>query len=145
MSNLTLGVYRSRFGYHPCSRETAKKFRTINRVYMKALRMQAAWERWNNKLPENRKGKEPARCTTPAGREKGIRKDGGGLLFEWTYKWPGNGKRPYRISKLGEDFLEMSRQARKPQPSPEAVTPLKYSEAQIDRLYDLCVAFEESE
>ena len=47
-------VFKSRFGYHPCSKETDKKLRFLNGIYQKALSSAAAWNRWERKAPHNR-------------------------------------------------------------------------------------------
>lgn len=47
-------VFKSRWGYHPCSKEVDKKLRKLNGMYQKALSSAAAWERWNRKAPHNR-------------------------------------------------------------------------------------------
>ena len=127
-------VYKSKWGYHPCSKEIAQKLRTINRVYQKALHLEAAHERWRNKLPENRRGEEPQRCP----------------IFEFTYHWPGQGKRPYRVSKVGEAIRLAARQARTPVATPEDVKRPAYgygdgSEEAVCRLYEQCAAWESSQ
>lgn len=47
-------VFKSRFGYHSCSKETDKKLRFLNGAYQKALSSAAAWNRWDRKAPHNR-------------------------------------------------------------------------------------------
>ncbi len=47
-------VHQSRFGYHPCDRETFAKLKELNKLYTKALHQKAAFERWERKEPHNR-------------------------------------------------------------------------------------------
>jgi hypothetical protein len=154
-------VFKSKWGYHPCSKETALKLRTINRVYDKALRLRAAWDRWANKLEENRVQWRTVRDASgqKVGREKVL--DGNGKtiplpepkrcpIFEWTFHWPGGGKRPHRISKVGEAILKASRLARTPVATPEEVQRPAYgycdgSEEAVCRLYEQCRAWEEAQ
>jgi len=151
-------VFRSKWGYHPCSKEMAKKLRTINRVYFKALQLETAHERWARKLPENRVQRRVVRDASgqKVGREKVT--DGQGKpvpvpepmrcpIFEFTFFWPGDGKRPYRISKVGEAILQASRQARSPVAQPDDVKRLAFgygdgSEEAVGRLYEQCAAWE---
>jgi hypothetical protein len=156
--NATETVHQSKWGYHPCSKETSKKLRTINRVYLKALRLQAAHDRWANKDPQNRvlfstvrdeSGKKTGRIPVldkqnkpvPMPEPKLCKLPAGGLIFEWTYKYEPE-RKPRRISKMGEAMLEASRQARKPVENPDDVKPLGVRQADIDRLYEQCVAWE---
>ncbi len=155
--NATENVYQSKWGYHPCSKEMSKKLRTINRVYLKALRLQAAHDRWANKDPQNRvlfstvrdeEGKRTGRIPVLDKQNKPVPMKEPKLckIFEWTYKYEPN-RRPRRISKIGESILEASRQARKPVATPEEVKRLAYgycdgSEAAVCRLYEQCVAWE---
>jgi hypothetical protein len=56
------GVHQSRWGYHPCSYETFLLLRKCKKHYWKAVYAAARRERWARKLPENRRGPEPATC-----------------------------------------------------------------------------------
>lgn len=47
-------IYKSKFGCHPCDKETFLKLKEINKAYIEALRMKAAWDRWYRKAPQNR-------------------------------------------------------------------------------------------
>ncbi|MGE3806079.1 MAG: hypothetical protein AB7K24_15520 [Gemmataceae bacterium] len=47
-------VFRSRWGYHPCSYETFLLLKELNREYERAVRQVAAWRRWHRKAPRNR-------------------------------------------------------------------------------------------
>ena len=47
-------VHRSRWGYYPYDYETYLKLKQLNRIYYKALKQSARWERWARKAPQNR-------------------------------------------------------------------------------------------
>jgi hypothetical protein len=47
-------MFQSRWGFHPCDYETYRKLRFLNQLYLKAVRMAHAWERWKRKDPHNR-------------------------------------------------------------------------------------------
>jgi hypothetical protein len=47
-------VHQSKWGYHPCDYETYQKLRKINYVRYLSIKMQAAWNRWRRKEPQNR-------------------------------------------------------------------------------------------
>ena len=47
-------VHESKWGFHSVSKEAYSKLRFLNAIYDKSLHLAAAWERWNNKLPQNR-------------------------------------------------------------------------------------------
>lgn len=47
-------IYKSRFGFHPCSYETYRKLKRLNFLVYMSRRQDAAWERWHRKKPENR-------------------------------------------------------------------------------------------
>ena len=48
------GVFRSRWGFHPCDYETYCKLKFLNLAYQKAVRLAHAWRRWQRKDPHNR-------------------------------------------------------------------------------------------
>ena len=47
-------MFRSRWGFHPCDYQTYRKLKFLNQIYLKAVRMARAWERWRRKDPHNR-------------------------------------------------------------------------------------------
>ncbi|HJT78439.1 MAG TPA: hypothetical protein VJ739_14645 [Gemmataceae bacterium] len=47
-------VVRSRWGFHPCEFATYRKLKFLNAVYLRAVRMARAWQRWSRKAPHNR-------------------------------------------------------------------------------------------
>jgi hypothetical protein len=141
-------VHQSRWGFHPCSRETDRKLRFLNYVYSLAVQKAAAWKRWNRKAPQNRVAqprirdaagrvvgyaapiplKEPAICPVFSRLvtkvvqwhpTKGY--DRGGI--EWTLPETDT----HRVG-------EAAQLARTPVALPAHVKPLPLSEARIDEL-----------
>ncbi len=53
---------RSRWGYHPCNRETFLKLKRLHKAFWQQVRKYVAHERWTAKRPENRRGPEPRFC-----------------------------------------------------------------------------------
>ncbi len=49
-----MAAFQSKWGFHPCDRETCKKLKEINKFLTKARHQKAAWERWDRKMPHNR-------------------------------------------------------------------------------------------
>lgn len=144
-------VFKSRWGFHPCSKETDRKLRKLNEMYQKALSAAAAWERWERKAPHNRilrekmrdeqgrvcgrkpilddqgepvKLPEPKLC--PLFCRKVIRK-----AFDWR-----------KLEYYDREFVEVvdhgipaaARNARTPRSREEDVKPLGISLEQIDQL-----------
>jgi hypothetical protein len=54
MTTTATSVFKSRWGFHPCSWEHSKKLRRLNFLGFKALSRLAALERWERKDPQNR-------------------------------------------------------------------------------------------
>jgi len=48
--------------YYQCDYETFKKLKFLHKSYWQTLKDYAQWMRWDQKLPENRKGPEPKFC-----------------------------------------------------------------------------------
>jgi hypothetical protein len=61
MSNPTT-TFPSRFGFHPCDRETFCKLKALKKYYWLTVRDFHRWWRWQRKLPQNRRGPEPEVC-----------------------------------------------------------------------------------
>lgn len=53
---------QSRWGHHPCNRETFLKLKALHKAFWSHLRISVRAERWLAKRPENRRGKEPQFC-----------------------------------------------------------------------------------
>ena len=49
-----IDMFQSRWGFHPCDYSTFRMLKFLNQVYLKAVRMAHAWERWHRKDPQNR-------------------------------------------------------------------------------------------
>lgn len=122
-------AYKSKWGYHPCDYETYQKLRKINYVRYLSVKMQASWNRWRRKEPQNRVIRkwtknennqktgyeiigprpEPARC----------------LVF--SDKWN-------LIYAIEHDYAN----AKIPRANKENVQPLRLSKDEINELYEEC-------
>lgn len=150
---LPAGVFQSKWGFHPVSKEIDSKLRFLNTVYMKMLHLKAAWERWERKEPHNRvqrprlrdeKGQvygygdplpwnEPAVC--PIFAEKTTKK----VVWHPTKGYNKDGTDLTTVEIVGPDITAVARQARTPYPTPEAVRPLSLTVEQINTLYEKAV------
>lgn len=148
-------VFESRWGFHPCSRETDRKLRKLNAAYQKALSSAAAWGRWERKEPHNRilrqkiydeqnrvcgrqpvldalgqplKQPEPKFC--PVFCRKVLRK----VHYDRSGQWVPKGvEREFvEVDDLG--IPAAARQARTPISSKEMVKPLCLTVEEIDSL-----------
>ena len=144
-------VHQSKWGFYPISREASKKLRFINGVYAKAQHLAGAWERWDRKQPQNRVQKQ-WRGGSPGsrGRLEVVLDDAGKpiplkeprICPLFHEKVPGHVKYGTyflgyaKDNGFGEKILFASRQARTPQPTPEAVAPFPFTEEEIDALYE---------
>jgi hypothetical protein len=52
--SVTQGIFRSRWGYHPCDWNAWIRIKRLRFLWFLTVRRLAAWRRWNNKLPHNR-------------------------------------------------------------------------------------------
>lgn len=145
-------VFQSRWGYHPCSRETSKKLRFLNLVYQKALHLSAAWKRWEAKAPHNRVHRKPIRrdgqvvgygdpvpwnepAICPIFSEKITKK----VVWHPTKGYNKDGT-DYTYVETKDRFVPAAaRQARTPMASTDQVRPLSLTEQEIDALYDQAV------
>ena len=57
--NVTETTFQSKWGFHPCDRETFKKLKAIKKAYWQAVYDFYNWWRWERKEPQNRQGPEP--------------------------------------------------------------------------------------
>ena len=126
-------ISKSKFGFHPCDRETFKKLKTLHKFYWQTLHDYANWVRWDRKEPQNRVIKKYFR--TEDGERCGSEIVGPRpeptycKVFEIIRKGWG----VYIPSDMG--IIESYHNARMPKSDKESVKPLKLSEAQIDKLY----------
>lgn len=126
-------VSKSRFGFHACDHETFLKLKKLKKMYYKALRRNAEWNRWNNKLPKNRILRKWFR------NEKGQRTHSeivGPMTEPKVY--PVFGARHYvpqgehALNDMG--VLEAYNTARTPYETPEKVKPIKLTVDQINNM-----------
>ena len=47
-------TFQSRFGHHPCDRETYFALKRLRHLWLRTLYRKAAWDRWDRKEPQNR-------------------------------------------------------------------------------------------
>jgi hypothetical protein len=47
-------MFQSRWGFHSCDYLTFRKLKLLNQVYLQAVRLAHAWQRWKRKDPHNR-------------------------------------------------------------------------------------------
>lgn len=123
-----MSTYQSRWGYHPCDFPTYLMLKAINKVVLLHLRQQAAWERWDRKMPHNRIYRSKLRNNS--GQVVGF-----GLPV------------PRPEPEVTLSFLppkarlvpEVYRWARRPAPTPEAVERMKLTVEDIRHLHEkLC-------
>lgn len=155
---MTKQVFQSKWGYHPVSYETSKKLRFINKVFSKAKHVAGAWERWERKEPQNRVIYTYIKGPNDKKTKKVLCDDQGNPVlwkepnvFNWFFEKKPTERHKYYTSKgwcrsggLGEAILEASRIARMPANSPEAVQSLKFSEKEIDEIYEAAKAWFET-
>ena len=155
---MTKQVFQSKWGFHPVSYETSKKLRFINKVFSKAQHVAGAWERWERKEPQNRviytylKGENNKKIKKVLCDEQGQPKIWEEPnVFNWFYEKIQTERNRYYTNRgrcqslnLGELILEASRIARTPASSPEAVQDLKFSEKEIDEIYQAAKSWMES-
>ena len=96
-------TFKSRFGYHPCDYALYLKLKRVHKGYYEALRQVAAHRRWARKKPHNRNGPEPVVAA----------------VYRELHGCP----------KIVADYHD----ARRPQPSPELVRPLRLPAERIAR------------
>ena len=142
-------VHQSKWGYHPISLEASKKLRYINGVYAKAQHLAGAWERWDRKQPQNRIQKQTVKDLNGRKRRETVLVNGAPvplpepqickLFHEKVQKYvrygcyfPGRAK----DNGFGDKIIHASRQARTPQPTPEAVAEFLLTEEEINVLYE---------
>ncbi|RTK96340.1 MAG: hypothetical protein EKK64_04380 [Neisseriaceae bacterium] len=111
-----LQVFKSRWGFHPISKEDCFKLKKLSIVYLKSLRLAAAHRRLMRKLPHNRKQQLPENPSP--------------LFFE--------NKNGYWIDKgVGKRMFDFYRTARKPQDMEDIIFNEEFSKEKISSLFDL--------
>lgn len=143
-------THQGKWGFYPCNREVFLKLKKLNAALERARRQVACWGRWERKDPHNRivrkrirnsKGQvvgyqppkpmpEPALC--PAFTQKGEERT------NWTKSgYHTTAVAVIKVRLVHEEIADEYRKARYPVASPELVTPLSITEAEIDRLLAL--------
>jgi len=119
---IEMKAVKGRFGWHPCDYETYLKLKVIKKRFWETVYAAARYERWHNKFPHNRKGKEPEKyCPLIGNRVWGwLPKD------EFGYKK--YGKIP---SNMDQKLLDLFEQARRPLATEAEVTPFASSQMAI--------------
>jgi hypothetical protein len=148
-------VFKSRWGFHPCSKEVDKKLRKLNAAYQRALSYKAAWNRWDAKKPQNRilyqkiydnKGRicgrrpildalnEPLKYSEPKICPVFCRKVTKKVYYDSSGLWVKDGIERYFIEIQDHGIPALAKQSRTPVASPELVKPLNLTIEQIDLL-----------
>jgi hypothetical protein len=141
-------AFQSRWGWHPCDRETFAQLKRLHGLYWRALRRYSTWRRWHRKMPHNRVLRR--RVRDEQGRKIGV-----AVVGPWpepplpelfctrrrvlTY-WGEDGK-PLKEGRLAEEVVfddlgipEAYRAARRPVATREGVAPLRLTAEEVRRL-----------
>lgn len=124
--NTIMSTYQSRFGYHPCTRETYQKLKEAHLLFLRAIKDIRAYTRWVNK--DEPVGEAPKYPSFVADyrwyyRSRKAQKEGRishGLNLNLGGK-PGWGNAKLQFYEL---LLEQYRNARHPKATAEEVEPL---------------------
>jgi len=149
---MTTQIFQSRFGYHPCSYETFKKLKFLNKIYYQALHSTAAWRRWKRKDPHNRimrrKIRNEQKQVIGYEEPKPMPEPLICPIFAKKIKEKAHWDK-YKYHKDGflDDFVVLDNavissayyQARMPAPTPENVVLLNIKLEDIDALYNKAV------
>lgn len=141
-------IHKGRWGFYPCSYETYRKLKELNKLYTKALHQLADWKRWYRKQPQNRVFRCPKRNedghvigwnTKPRPepelhplfliKEKYLEH-----WFDGVYYKSGISMDRVNLSKhhINDDYYK----ARFPKQDKESVKPLSINLQMIDELYE---------
>ena len=130
------GVVASRWGFHPCTRETDKKLRRLNRALAAARAKAAAWNRWARKLPHHRVARPRVRDAAGAvvgyGDPVPLKEPALPPAFV-AVRWDAGLKRDVAVV-ADRGVPAAATAARTPVADPAAVAPLGLSMAEIDAL-----------
>jgi hypothetical protein len=109
-------VFQSKWGFHPCSRETLRKLRQLQVYSIHALHQEARLERWERKEPQNRV----------------LNRDKDGLRIPRRQRktYPTSWPKPvlHSIPFVGDEIEN----ARMPKATADAVKPLRWTEDEIN-------------
>jgi len=127
MSTITNPTYQSRFGYHPCTRETCLKLKEAHLLLLKAFRDIRAYQRWERK--QEPVGEAPEYPSFVAEHSYYKRSPEGETKYGLTIgtnAWKSNWSN-VRVHYYGH-VLEQYRKARRPKSTPEEVEVLDLPE-----------------
>ncbi|MCI0639055.1 MAG: hypothetical protein L0Y72_20620 [Gemmataceae bacterium] len=130
-------MHQGRWGYYPCSFDAFQKLKELNKLWEKAKRQRAAWQRWIRKLPHNRVSR-PRLCDE-RGRTIGY---GSPIPLPEPVLHPAfcrkvqlpSGRWDVELRDVGIESAY--RLARHPKATPDAVVPLPVALEEVHRLYD---------
>jgi hypothetical protein len=112
-------THQSRWGFHPCDRETYLALKEFHRLTLRDRRMTRARERWLTKLPHNRVRLNRDGTRTPTPEPQALGTDGP------SYAW----------------VLAEYQNARRPQSTPEAVRSLDLPQGWAKRSDELAAFY----
>lgn len=131
MSTVTVSVsvYESRWGYHPCSYGTYHKLKVLHKRYWQTVHAFHEWLRWNRKEPQNR-------VIRRWFRDSNGNKIGSEVVDERPApKYCPHFLRNQRRWLYDHGIVEAYQQARMPVRQ-DQVCPLKMTEKEINKLYE---------
>lgn len=123
---ITMETYKTKYGYHPCSKETFFQIKKLRKAYWQTLKDFCRWNRWNRKEPQNRCGDEPKY------NEMFIR--------DWEWSRPSTKRdgstrwKSYPKTVVDHDILNMYEEARRPSATPNTWSSEKIE--LIEKMYD---------
>jgi hypothetical protein len=119
---------QSRFGFHPCDYATYRKLKRLNFFAQLSKRLDASWQRWNAKQPQNRFLRETKHEGTRAIRGWALDANGNRIPWLEPVSVPG---------KIGIGVIEENyKRARYPVASADLVKPLTI--AVVDKELQIC-------
>jgi len=143
IKNKETEVHQSKYGFHPCSVETCRKLKKINKAFEQGLHQHSAWVRWMNKKPHNRIVRAWKR--NEKGQRIGFDIVGNSVepvinnlmksLLKTVPAWAKIMPQYCRSGVL--DITKEYRNARMPVSSPDQVKPLSITNEQIDNFLSL--------
>jgi len=126
MTTQTIETHTSKWGFHPCTRETCQKLKEAHLLLLRALRDIKRHQRWSNKLePEGEEPKHPSFLVKDgrfyrSEKAKEAKNMTYGITLGTSY-WPVG----FRCEiHYYEHILSQYRNARRPQATEEEVEPL---------------------
>jgi len=119
MSVAISNVHEGRWGFHSCSYDDFLKLKQAHKLLLRAYKDIKAWDRWDRKRPENRRGSEPKHPSW-------LKKYGYHNLPKGTYY--GYGFESYNGKNFYLHVLKQYQIARKPMDNPEDVQSLDLPE-----------------